>query len=35
MWAETATAFPSNEKYRRAMAELAVTFEPLNEAQGG
>jgi predicted nucleic acid-binding protein len=32
VWAETATAFQSSEKFRRAMAELAVSFEPLNEA---
>jgi predicted nucleic acid-binding protein len=32
VWAETATAFQSSEKFRRAMAELVVTFEPLNEA---
>ncbi len=32
VWAETATAFQSSEKFRRAMAELAVAFEPLSEA---
>jgi predicted nucleic acid-binding protein len=32
VWAETATAFPSSEKFRRAMANLAVSFEPLSEA---
>jgi predicted nucleic acid-binding protein len=32
VWAETATAFQSTEKSRRAMAELAVTFNPLREA---
>jgi hypothetical protein len=32
VWAETATAFQSSEKFRRAMAELAVIFEPLDEA---
>ncbi|MBV8450916.1 MAG: type II toxin-antitoxin system VapC family toxin [Deltaproteobacteria bacterium] len=32
VWAETATAFRSSEKFRRAMADLGVTFEPLSEA---
>ena len=32
VWAETATAFQSSEKFRRAMADLAVTFEPLSES---
>jgi len=32
VWAETATAFQSSEKFRRAMADLGVTFEPLSEA---
>jgi predicted nucleic acid-binding protein len=32
VWAETATAFQSSDKFRRAMAELAVMFEPLSEA---
>jgi predicted nucleic acid-binding protein len=32
VWAETATAFQNSEKFRRAMAELAVSFEPLIEA---
>lgn len=32
VWAETATAFQSRETFRRAMAELAVSFEPLSEA---
>jgi predicted nucleic acid-binding protein len=32
VWAETATAFQSSEKFRRTMADLAVTFEPLSEA---
>ena len=32
VWAETATAFQSSERFRRAMADLGVTFEPLSEA---
>lgn len=32
VWAETATAFQTSEKFRGTMAELAVTFEPLSEA---
>jgi predicted nucleic acid-binding protein len=32
VWAETATAFQSTEKFRHAMADLGVTFEPLSEA---
>ncbi|HJU11813.1 MAG TPA: type II toxin-antitoxin system VapC family toxin [Candidatus Binataceae bacterium] len=32
VWAETATAFQSIEKFRRAMADLTVSFEPLTEA---
>ena len=32
VWAETATAFQSSEKFRRAMANLGVTFEPLSES---
>ena len=32
VWAETATAFEDTGKFRRAMAELAVTFEPLSVA---
>lgn len=31
VWAETATAFGSSEKFRRAMAELAVSFAPIDE----
>jgi predicted nucleic acid-binding protein len=31
VWAETATAFANSEKFRRAMAELTVAFEPLSE----
>jgi predicted nucleic acid-binding protein len=31
VWAETATAFPNSEKFRRAMAELLVTFDSLSE----
>jgi predicted nucleic acid-binding protein len=32
VWAEAATAFQSSEKFRRVMAELAVSFDPLSEA---
>jgi len=32
VWAETATAFQRSDKFKRAMAELAVSFEPLSEA---
>ena len=32
VWAATATAFQSSEKFRRAMTDLGVTFEPLSEA---
>jgi predicted nucleic acid-binding protein len=32
VWAETATAFQSSEKFRQAMADLGVTFESLSEA---
>jgi predicted nucleic acid-binding protein len=32
VWAETATAFHGSEKFRRAMADLGVVFEPLREA---
>jgi hypothetical protein len=32
VWAEAAIAFPNSEKFRRAMADLMVAFEPLNEA---
>lgn len=32
VWAETATAFQSSDSFRRAMADLAVTFDPLTEA---
>jgi predicted nucleic acid-binding protein len=32
VWAETGTAFQSSEKFRRAMADLAVAFAPLSEA---
>ncbi len=31
VWAETATAFPNSERFRRAMDELSVEFEPLDE----
>jgi predicted nucleic acid-binding protein len=31
VWAETATAFPNSDKFRRAMADIMVTFEPLSE----
>jgi predicted nucleic acid-binding protein len=31
VWAETATAFLERENFRRAMADLAVAFEPMNE----
>lgn len=31
VWAETATAFQSDEKFRRAMADLGVAFEPMRE----
>jgi hypothetical protein len=31
VWAETATAFQSSDKFRRAMADLEVTFESLSE----
>ena len=32
VWAETGTAFQSSEKFRHAMADLGVTFEPMSEA---
>ena len=32
MWAETAIAFQSSAKFRRAMADLWVTLPPLSEA---
>ena len=31
VWAETATAFQASERFKRAMGDLGVTFEPLNE----
>jgi predicted nucleic acid-binding protein len=31
VWAETATAFLKREQFRRAMADLAVAFEPMSE----
>jgi predicted nucleic acid-binding protein len=31
VWAETATAFPNSGKFRRAMAELPVGFDPIGE----
>jgi hypothetical protein len=31
VWAETATAFPNSDKFRQAMADLAVAFEPMSE----
>jgi predicted nucleic acid-binding protein len=31
VWAETATAFMESEKFRRAMSDLAVAFEPISE----
>jgi predicted nucleic acid-binding protein len=31
VWAEAATAFGNTEKFRRAMTDLAVGFEPMSE----
>lgn len=31
VWAETGTAFANHEKFRRAMADLLVAFDPINE----
>jgi predicted nucleic acid-binding protein len=31
VWVETATAFLDSEKFRRAMSDLAVFFEPMSE----
>ncbi len=32
VWAETATAFPNSEKFRRVMADLGVAFAAISEA---
>jgi predicted nucleic acid-binding protein len=34
VWAETAAAFPSGERFKRAMADLGVAFAPLREEAG-
>jgi predicted nucleic acid-binding protein len=31
VWAETATAFANSDKFRRAMADLSVAFDPMSE----